>query len=89
MKDTKDTALFSVYEEFEPHDESWAERSLLRAILETALSDLEREGELAEKAKEFLLSEENDYLFSFRSICSYLQVDPERVLIVTGLRRPK
>jgi hypothetical protein len=34
------------------------------------------------------MSEEEDYVFSFRAICSYLNVDANRVLMINGLELP-
>ena len=31
------------------------------------------------------LNKEDDYIFSFQAICSYLDINPERVLVVVGL----
>ncbi len=54
------------------------ERELLIAVLDRAVLDYcGREGELHEKAKEWLFGkDEGDDLFSFGSICHYLSIDP-------------
>ena len=51
----------------------------------SALNDLKKQGELGRKATEFFMSSDDEYIFSFRSICDYLSVDPLRILRVTGL----
>lgn len=61
------------------------ERSLLAAVLTQALSDVKSTGERARSAVRFFLSEDDYDVFSFHSICSYLSIDPVRVLQVTGL----
>ena len=85
MKKRDHSAIHTAFEDFIPFDETEPERNLLRAILVTALSDLRSPGLDARKATQFFLSAEEDYVFSFRSICSYLNVDPESILIVAGL----
>ncbi|RMG43617.1 MAG: hypothetical protein D6719_03515 [Candidatus Dadabacteria bacterium] len=85
-RDKKDTAIFTAYEEEGPFDSSVPEKNLLKAILLSAIADLKKTGETRKKATEFFLSEEDDYIFSFKSICSYLNVDPEIILMVAGLR---
>ena len=83
-KSETDRVMHVAYEDFE-HELSLAEITLLRAILSSALVDLEREGMEGRKAKEYLLNEEEDYLFSFHSICSYLDLNPGWVLRCVGL----
>jgi hypothetical protein len=88
LREEKNTAIFTAYDELEPYDVAKPERNLLRAILLNAMADLKRPGAAARRAAEYFLSPEDDYIFSFRAICSYLSVDPKRVLTVAGLRRP-
>ncbi|MCI5064455.1 hypothetical protein MRY87_01885 [bacterium] len=85
-KDEKNTAIYVAHEEHVPWDPTEPERNLLRAILMSALNDIQKGGRLEEEAKTFFLSEEDDYIFSFQAICSFLQLDAEQVLILTGLR---
>lgn len=73
------------YDDFEPFDASAPEKGLLHAILVNALNDVKKGGSLQRKATEFFLSPEDDYVFSFLSICDYLKVDPHKVLMVAGL----
>jgi len=85
VKDKKNTAIYVAYEDFDPFDPACPEKNLLFAILSSALVDLEKSGEARKRAVEFFLSPENDYIFSFRAICSYLNVDPGKILLVKGL----
>ncbi len=87
-RDLKDTAIFVANEESEPYDPAWPEKSLLRAILVTAMNDVKKSGDVKKQATEFFLSPEEDYIFSFRAICDYLNVDAERILVITGLSEP-
>ena len=84
-KDTKDTAIYIAYEESEAADFSLPEKNLLRAILLGAMHDLKKSGEPAKRAQEYFLSSEEDYIFSFRAVCSYLELDERRILKVAGL----
>lgn len=85
--DEKEIAIFTAYEDQEPYDTARPEKSLLLALLLNALSDLNKKGEPKRKATEFFMSEEEDYIFSFKTICSYLSIDPEKVLIFAGLEK--
>lgn len=84
-KEDKNTAIFVANEEYVPWDPVEPERNLLRAILMSALNDIQKGGSLEEDARSFFLSEEDDYVFSFRAICDFLNLDPSQVLILTGL----
>ena len=84
-RDLKDTAIYVAYEEFEPRDTAVAEKDLLRAVLLTAMNDLQRNGDQSKKAREYFLSPENSHLFSFRSVCNLLDIDRTQVLRIVGL----
>ena len=82
---SKDTAIYIAFDDHTQFDPARPEKDLLRAILMNALSDLKKPGELSRRAKEYFLSTEEDYLFSFQSVCNFLDVDPKRILTVAGL----
>lgn len=84
-KEEKNTAIYVGFEEIEPYDPSRPEKNLLRAVLITAMSDLRKGGDPARKAREFFLTHDDKYLFSFQSICNQLDLDPKLVLMVTGM----
>jgi len=89
-RETKDTAIFTAYEDFEPWDRSLPERNLLRAILLNALYDLKRDGLSARRAMQYFLSPDEDYIFSFKSICNFLEIDEARILrLVAATHRLK
>ena len=83
----RNTALFTAYDDHE-QDLDPAAASLLRAVLNTAILDLEKDGIPGRLAREYFLSDEQDYLFSFQSICSYLNIDAAQVLVSIGLDKP-
>ena len=84
-KNTEDTAIYIAYDDHQAFDPARPERELLRAVLMSALSDVKKSGGIHEEARQFFLSEEDDYIFSFRSICFFLNVDPSKILVLTGL----
>jgi len=51
---------------------------LMRAIILRTIEDLSTEGELREEALEYLNDEDEEYIFSFNSICRYFGFDPEK-----------
>lgn len=85
QKGKSEQAIYVAHEDSPPFDPAAPEKNLLRAILMSALSDLRKSGETGKKAQEFFLDIDEDYVFSFRSICSYLNVDPDKILLVTGV----
>jgi len=83
-KGERNTAIHVAYDEHE-NALSTAEQELLLAILLSAIEDLKSEGRPGRKAREFFLSKEEDYLFSFRSICDYLHLSSDAMLKAIGL----
>lgn len=51
---------------------------LMRAVFLLAVHDLQGSRERRESALRFLLSEDEEHVFSFASICSYFGMDPAR-----------
>ncbi len=84
-REEKNTAIFVAYEEEGEPDCSVPEKNLLLAVLLNAVNDLRKDGACAARALEYFLSPEEDYLFSFRSVCNYLNIDHRRVLRAAGL----
>jgi hypothetical protein len=80
----KNTAIDVAYSDYEAGLTS-AEEELLLAILIAALQDLNESGRKGRKAREYLLSLDEEYLFSFKSICDHLMLDPENLLKRLGL----
>ena len=86
QREERNTAIYVAYDDVRPHDGSVPEKNLLVAILLNALNDLKKPGDTGRKAVEFFLNAEDDYIFSFQSICDYLAIDPKKILTITGLR---
>ena len=84
-REDKNTAIYVAYEDCVPYDPATPEKNLLRAMLLGAMLDLNKPGEVGRHAVEYFLSSDEESLFSFQSVCSHLQVDPGKILQVTGL----
>jgi hypothetical protein len=87
MTHEKEPTILIAFDDFEIFDPSEPERGLLLAVLLSAIHDLRKPGELNRRAMEYLLSPEDQYLFSFLSVCNFLNIDPERFLYKVGLRK--
>ena len=68
-------------------DNARAERNLMIAILRNAADDLKHGGKTRRESLEFFLSEDHFYLYSFVSICDYLNLCPHKIRSLLGLRR--
>jgi hypothetical protein len=89
-KDNKrNTAIYTAFDDYDSGEVPVPERGLLRAILLNAIADMNREDEFARKARAYFLSKEDDYIFSFQAVCSYLNINPRAVLVLVGLEAAK
>lgn len=84
-RDKRNTAIYTAFDDVDPSDMALPEKGLLRAILLNAIADMNREDEYSRRAREYFLSKEDDYIFSFQAVCSYLNVNPHHILILVGL----
>jgi hypothetical protein len=85
-KDNKrNTAIYTAFDDYDSGEVPVPERGLLRAILVNAIADMNREDEFARKARAYFLSKEDDYIFSFQAVCSYLNINPRAVLMLVGI----
>ena len=87
MREGKNTAIYVGFDDFEQPELATPEKNLLRAILLNAIADVNRPGEFSRRAKEYFLSKEDDYIFSFQSVCSFLNINPSHILVLTGLEQ--
>lgn len=83
----QDTHTFVAYEEYDSYDIAEAEKNLMRAILKSAMDDIRKTGEPHRDARRYLMSDENQYLYSFRSVCYHLNLCPKTIRRVLGLAR--
>ena len=86
-RESKNTAIYAAYDESDAGDLPIPEKSLLRAVLLNAIADVNRNDEHSRKAKDYFLSREDDYIFSFQAVCSYLNIDPRNILVLVGLEK--
>ena len=85
MSKIGETVIFNIDDDLHPSDGVSSERDLLKAVLFSAIGDLDKDGYIAKEAQRFFLNPDSEYLFSFRSICEYLRIPPEQVLESAGL----
>lgn len=85
MREGKNTAIYIGFDDFEQAELATPEKNLLRAILLNAIADVNRPGEFSRRAKDYFLSKEEDYIFSFQSVCSFLNINPHHILLLVGL----
>lgn len=84
----KNTAIYTAFDDYDGSEIPVPEKGLLRAILLNAIADLNREDEHARKARSYFLSKEDDYIFSFQAVCSYLNINPHHIMVLVGLEEP-
>lgn len=80
-----DTAIFTAFDDHVGCDASEPEKNLMRAILRTAMEDLKKTGQARNDAYNFFTSREDNYVFSFRSICNHLNLCHRTILELCGL----
>jgi len=88
-REHKNTAIFSAYDDYEQPELATPEKNLLRAVLINAIADMGRPGEFSRRAKDYFMSTEDDYVFAFRSVCTYLNINPHHILILVGLEEDR
>ncbi len=78
----KETTIIAIDEELDNYSfRNEPEKQLAMAILLNAISDYEKDkGWNAKTAKAYFLNSGEGYVFSFRSICSLLDIDYKKVL---------
>ena len=86
-REKRNTAFYTAFDDSDAGDLPIPEKGLLRAILVNAIADMNRHDDNSRRAKEYFLSKEDDYIFSFQAICSYLHINPHHILILVGLEK--
>ena len=86
-REGKNTAIYIGFEDFEQAEMATPEKNLLRAILLNAVADINRPGEYSRRARDYFLSKDEDYIFSFQSVCGFLNINPHHILILVGLEK--
>lgn len=80
-----ETAIFVAHEDFKRRDVAEAERNLMRAVLQTAMEDIRKKGEVYNDARRYFNSKDDYYLYSFLSICYHLDLCPRTIRTLVGL----
>jgi hypothetical protein len=88
-REHKNTAIFTAFDDYEQRELATPEKNLLRAVLVNAIADMGRSGEFSRRARDYFTSSEDDYVFAFRSVCQYLNINPHHILIIVGLEDDK
>ena len=86
-KNKVETAIYVAFDDLEAFDTAHSEKDLLKAVLTSAMSELNRGGPGRREAIRYFLDPDDEYVFSFQSVCSYLNIPPKQILIVTGLAK--
>jgi hypothetical protein len=76
----KETVIYTLDQDLEPFDTARPEKDLLRAILLSALADVERGGIEARRALDYFNNPADNYIFSFKSICNHLDMPQSAVM---------
>jgi hypothetical protein len=87
-RDKRNTAIYTAFDDVDANDIPIPEKGLLRAILLNAIADMNRDDEHSRRARSYFLSKEDDYIFSFQAVCSYLNINPSNILVLVGLQDP-
>ncbi len=88
-REHKNTAIFTAFDDYEQPELATPEKNLLRAVLINAIADMGRSGEFSRRARDYFLSTEDDYIFAFKSVCWYLNINPHHILILVGLEEDR
>ena len=84
-RDKRNTAVFTAFDDYDQPELATPEKNLLRAVLLNAIADMNRPGEYGRRAEDYFSSREEDYVFSFHSVCWFLKINPEHILMLVGL----
>lgn len=81
-----DSAMFTAFEDYKNPDVSEPEKNLMRAILRSAMDDMQKDKAEKRKAQNYFLEDGDDYLYSFRSICNQLELCEQTILDLVGVK---
>ena len=90
MKDNSDrpeTAIFTAHEDFSQTDPTYAEKSLMTAILWSVFDDLKKQGQEYREARSYVLSNDTRYIYSFRNVCLHLGLSYTSIRSLLGLTK--
>ncbi len=84
-----ETAIFIAHEEYIKSDPAESEKNLMRAILQSAMDDVRKNGDPHKQAFKYFTSNDDEYIYSFLSICSHLSLCSKTILNLLGIRNSK
>ncbi len=82
-----ETAIFIGFEEYLPIDPSEPEKNLMAAVLKSAFDDLKREGLPKREARDYFLSNDTRYIYSFINVCLHLGLCSKTIRALMGLNQ--
>jgi hypothetical protein len=87
MKNNKsrpETAVYVAFEDYLPLDPSEPEKNLMAAILKSAYDDLKKQGAPYREARDYFLSNDTKYIYSFLNVCLHLGLCPKTIRALMG-----
>ena len=84
-QDKAETAIFIAYDDYALEDPSYPEKSLMAAILRSVFEDLRKTGLEYREAYDYVLSNDLEYVYSFRNVCLQLGLCPKSIKSLLGI----
>ncbi len=85
--DRAETAIFIAYDDHVPKDPVHPEKNLMAAILWSVFDDLKKQGAPYREAREYVLSNDVEYIYSFRNVCLQLGLCHLTIRTLLGIKR--
>jgi len=90
MSSRSDIAIYTAFEDHQTADSAEAEKNLMRAVLQSAMDDMQRTGERYREARQYFVSNDDQYVFSFLSVCYHLDLCSKTIRKLVGVHpRPQ
>jgi hypothetical protein len=84
-KSRPETAVYVAFEDYVPLDPSEPEKNLMAAVLKSAFDDLKKQGAPYREARDYILSNDTRYIYSFVNVCLHLGLCPKTIRALMGL----
>jgi hypothetical protein len=84
-KSRAETAVYIAFEDYVPLDPAEPEKNLMAAILKSAFDDLKKQGAPYREAKDYFLSNDTKYIYSFINVCLHLGLCYKTIRALMGL----
>jgi hypothetical protein len=86
-KSRSETAVYVAFEEYLPLDPSEPEKNLMVAILKSAFDDIKKQGAPYREARDYFLSNDTKYIYSFINVCLHLGLCAKTIRTLMGLHQ--